>query len=494
MFTPDISLSLPATTRWKKSLLTSTDSKFSIAEVKNLRRLINSRDASKFLSISATPGLTGSKVSKNEDLREISIQLVSLKKKHDVNKSLNFRNQFSLDKEIKQVQKFKQVKNIVLETNQKIASRVKNLEKMCEEVKTQQEEALEARKVYKHILNRMRANKIFIDEQNFELNCKLKENNLALNEEEYRKVKMKELNIQTKEAFSALKEYVSVQTVSRMEQLEIVKKDAEQQIKNTENRGIRMKRQVDIAEDAADEERNNKAMQVRESLMIHRIFYFLQDVKMQMSKKRFAVIDEAFRKIKHKYGHMEPVEMIEKVLTREQTFTDLLTGISFSRERIGEQTEKNLMIMEKIDVLNANKSLNESNKQWKKILNKIYKETSADNEKLRNLRIIKDKILFWVKKLLERLGVQSSKSTNLVHHLQGVKENIMKLLKKDGPRIRKSIIAIDNMTINQVLKIFGEQKNRRNTFSMIPAEEIDKIIRELSIQDEQDSSQKKLLS
>lgn len=492
MFTPDLSLAMPATTRWKRNLLKSTEPRFSVSQEKNLHHLINSRDASKFLNISATPGLTGSKVSKNEDLREVSFQLVSLKKKHDINKSLNFRNQFKLDKEVKQVQKFKLVENQVEENSSKVKNKLKTLESLCEEIKTRQEEALEARKVYKHILNRMRKSKVFIDEQNLVMNSKLRENNLILGEEEYKKLKMKEFNIQTKAAFEVLQEYICTETGNRMKQLDIAKKDAEQQVKNTENRAIRMKRQVDIAENAADEERNNKAMQARESLMLHRIFFFLEDVKLQMSKKRFAVIDEAFRKIKIHYGHIEPVEMIEKILTKEQTFIDLLTSISYNKEKIVEQNEKIVAVEEKVEQLNANKSLSDSNKQWRLILNKTFKDTAADKEKLRRLKIIKEKILFWARKLLERLGVENVNQADLSSHLQLVKKHILKILKKDGPRIRKSILAIDIMPINQVLKICGDQSARRRTFAMIPIEEVEKIIRDLAPAEKRTSVNAKL--
>ena len=90
MFTPDLGLSIPGTIRWKKNLLRTSNTKFTDFNEKKIRRLISTHDASRFISTSMTPGFHTPKISRNEDFREISTQLVSLKKKHDLNKDKNF--------------------------------------------------------------------------------------------------------------------------------------------------------------------------------------------------------------------------------------------------------------------------------------------------------------------------------------------------------------------------------------------------------------------
>lgn len=493
MFTPDLTLSLPATTRWKRGLLKSPDTHFSIAESKNLHRLVTSRDASKFLSISATPGLHGPRLSKNEDLREVSLQLVSLKKKHDVNKSLNLRNQMSFNKEVKFVKEFKEIEDRVLFSNGMTNKRVKKLGRMCEEVKRKQEEALESRKVYKHMLNRMRENKMFIDRKNFALGVRLKDENLDLGKFVEEKRKIQEMKIQTKVAYSVLETYVESQTIDRYDLLQEAKKDAETHLKVNENRELRIKRQVDIAEVAADEERNNRAMQVRESLILHRLLFALLDVKLQTSKRRFSLIDEAFRKIKNQYGFIEPLEMIEKILTKEQTYTELLASINYNNDKIIETNKRLSDIETKIQFLTSAKPAQDPNKQWKIIFNTTLKENSAEKEKLRKIKIIYDKIKFWAARLLQKLGCKNfDRKKGLKVHLALVKETIVGILKNDTNGILKSKNTVDGMKVDQVLKFFMTEETRRRTFSTIPVEEIDKIRNELVLNEEEGSSRKRL--
>jgi hypothetical protein len=494
MFTPDPFLSTPATTRWKKSLLKSPDSRFSISDNKNLRRLINSRDASKFLSISATPGLNGPKVSRNEDAREVSLQLVTLKKKHDVNKSLNLRNQVHLNQESKFIEKFRKIEERVQELNEKTLQNMQKLEKKCEEVKKLQEEALEMRKVYKHMLNRMRTSKLFIDEQCLKLGLQLKEGDLLLGSEENLTRKLKETKIQTKAAHFSLEAYVEAQTLERSEQLQVIKKDAALQQKTTENRGNRVRRQAEIAEAAADEERNNRAVQIRESLILNRVFYFMLDVKLQSSKKRFALIDQAFQKVKNHYGYLEPVEMIEKILTKEQTYTELLTSINSNSEKITKMNGKILEIQEKIDFASSHKPLSEVNKQCKAKYAFILRESANDKQKLRKIKIIHDKIKAWAARVLQDLGYPAlQRKKTLKEHLAAVKDSILAILKKDFNLIRKSKALVDGLKVEQVLMFVARGEKRRRTFSNLPFEEMEMIRDELVFNEEDASSQKKLV-
>jgi hypothetical protein len=200
MYTPDPSLSVPATTRWKGATMQFTNTRFTIVEQKHLHRLVTTQQASKFLNLSATPSLETPKISRNEEIREISLQLVSLKKKHDVSKNRNIKNQLILDTESKFRDKFKGIKTRTLLSLQDYEAKTQALERQYQVVKLQQDEALSAKKVYKHILNRMRMTKIKFEEQSLDLTKQLRENDIFLRDEQYRSRKSNETKIQTKSA------------------------------------------------------------------------------------------------------------------------------------------------------------------------------------------------------------------------------------------------------------------------------------------------------
>jgi hypothetical protein len=234
-------------------------------------------------------------------------------------------------------------------------------------------------------------------------------------------------------------------------------------------------------------------MQVRESLILHRLLFALLDVKLQTSKRRFSLIDEAFRKIKNQYGFIEPLEMIEKILTKEQTYTELLASINYNNDKIIETNKRLSDIETKIQFLTSAKPAQDPNKQWKIIFNTTLKENSAEKEKLRKIKIIYDKIKFWAARLLQKLGCKNfDRKKGLKVHLALVKETIVGILKNDTNGILKSKNTVDGMKVDQVLKFFVTEETRRRTFSTIPVEEIDKIRNELVLNEEEGSSRKRL--
>lgn len=489
MYSPDFTISTAATSRWKRNVLSSFGKRLSIADDKNLRRLISTRDASKFINNSFTPGFATPKISRNEDAREVSLQLVSLKKKHDFNKSLNNRNQKILDKDSKFIETIRCIENKTLATAEELGKKLRGKQQEYEEIKRQQEEALSARKVYKHMLNRMKITKIKFDKQSLQFSYKLRTNEVMLNEEQYRSRKAKEMKNHTRTALSALTDYISIETKDKHAKLNIIKKDADQQIKNTQNREMRMKRQVEIAEAAADDDRNMRATQIREGVMIHRLWYFLLELKLQETQKRFAVIDDAFRKVKNQYGFIDASEMIEKILTKEQTYSELLGSISYNKSKIEEQTHKIKELIEKIEVLTNIKAQNlDPNRFWKEQLHKIAKETSFDKERLFKIRSVYDKIRVWTDRILEKLGAgQDFKYRKLQEYFQNIRSQISKSLAISS---KKNVIVnktrVDGMKIEHVLKYYvgDEGRKRKSTRNLAINDEI--AMSEMPILNEED--------
>lgn len=497
MHSPDIPFSTAATTRWKRNFLNSLGSKYSIADDKNLRRLVNTQDASKFINNSFTPGFATPKISRNEDLREVSLQLVTLKKKHDFNKSLNYRNQRILDKDLKFIENIRSVESKTVATAEELGKKLEEKQKLYEEIKQKQEEALAARKVYKHMLNRMKITKINFDKQNLDFTSKLKINEIMVNEEQFRSRKAKESKNHARTALSSLSDYISLETKEKHTKLSIIKKDADQQLKNTQNRELRMKRQVEIAEAAADDDRNMRAMQIREGVMVHRLWYFSLEIKLQEIQKRFAVIDNAFRRVKNQYGFIDESEMIEKMLTKEQTYSQLLSSISYNKAKIIEQTEKIKDLNEKIEVLTSLKAQNlDPNKFWKDHLQKTIKETSAEKKRLMKIRTIYDKIRVWIDRVLEKLGAeQDFKYRKLKDYFQNIRVNIGKAMGKSSKiKVFDNKARVDKMKIEQVLMYYvgDEAKKRKSSRNLAMIDEV--AMGDLPIVDNDENKEKDKLS
>ena len=207
------------------------------------------------------------------------------------------------------------------------------------------------------------------------------------------------------------------------------------------------------------------AMQIREGLMVHKIFFVLLDIKLLESKKRFAVIDNAFRKIKTFYGTIDPLEMIEKILTKEQSYNQVLNSINEDKWKIEEQNRKNedfekkIRKIENLRIKNADPNFNLKNE-----VNRKNKEYLADKEKLEKVRISHEKVLAWVKRNIVILGGKPE-DNNLADFFITIKEIIRHLLKKNqSNRIFDSKNMMDSMKIEDVLKIYAGDDSRKRTF------------------------------
>jgi len=83
----------------------------------------------------------------------------------------------------------------------------------------------------------------------------------------------------------------------------------------------RQKRNQDIAEAAANENKDSSELKMRESLYIQRLWNAFMRKKMEKEMKESSVIDDAFKAIKTATGVTDVQEMVRKFLTREQTYS-----------------------------------------------------------------------------------------------------------------------------------------------------------------------------
>jgi hypothetical protein len=258
-----------------------------------------------------------------------------------------------------------------------------------------------------------------------------------------------------------------LETKEKVSRLDNLKKDAEQQGKNSDNRENRLRRQAEIAEAAADDDRNMRAMQIREGLMLHRLLFFLLGAKLQGSIRQFAVTDEAFRKIKNLYGLIEPGEMIEKMLTKEQTYNELLVSVGYNKERIQEQFQRIEDVQIRIEQLTENKpQTSNPNNGWKEILGKTAKETGKVRAKLVKLEVAKNKIQTWCGRVLEKLGIdpEADSEKPLQELFSDIKSAINRIfLSGDKSKFSENCKLLGKLSIPELLRLFAGAGIRKRT-------------------------------
>jgi len=103
----------------------------------------------------------------------------------------------------------------------------------------------------------------------------------------------------------------------------------------------RQKRNQEIAEAAANENKDSSELKMRESLYIQKLWNAFMRKKMEREMNQSQSIDEAFKAIKTATGVVDVQMMVSKFLTREQTYSQLLMAVSDSERKIDSLKKDN---------------------------------------------------------------------------------------------------------------------------------------------------------
>lgn len=112
-----------------------------------------------------------------------------------------------------------------------------------------------------------------------------------------------------------------------------MKKDYKEQMRIDLKREERVQRQLDIAEAAANEDRDRRETDLRERLMLNKLWVSFLTTKYERSTANSVYIVKAFNEIRLATGTYEIENIVEKFLTREQSFMQLRDMISDANEK-----------------------------------------------------------------------------------------------------------------------------------------------------------------
>jgi hypothetical protein len=431
------SLSARATIRWKRENQIETDRQITKPDHRRIRSLISSSDPSKFLTTSLNSTEEFTKVSKQEDLKEVSLQLSILRKKHDFNKESNFHHDADLLRLKRKIDNFGQEENKTVSTIFELKQEVDKLEKSIIEVTEKQEEAWSAGNVYRHILERMRKARVFLDIKNEDISKEARTNSKSLEEEVEILRKVKESKIKTRAAHDLLVEYKEKVTVEKKGKLLAISKDVLKRQEYNKKREDRHKRQLEIAEAAANEHRDMSDQQMRESLIAHRFWFLYLEKRLSHDRKKFSPTERAFEKVRKIAGINDASEMVTKFLTAEFAFNDLKRAVDDTSARIDE-TETNIEeIEDKIFNMERLKIQTSTIESIKNDMIVKLKVISNDKEKLMKIKCLHDKIKAWGSKNLKKFGILS-KSNTLDAHALAIRSCVVGILRKVKKIVKNS--------------------------------------------------------
>ena len=192
-------------------------------------------------------------------------------------------------------------------------------------------------------------------------------------------------------------------------------------IKNKEEalqkRVDRVKRQQDIAEAAANENRDQGEIRARENYMVQKLWCQFLKKKMEAEMKKFRQLEEAFQKIRTSTGNSDVQEMVHKFLTREQTYAQLLTAVNENEKKLDELRQENdrkeeILHTLQIDNDNENGDSKTMTAEGQEIIQlhgdivQLKKDFDINNNRKKNIHLVCDQVMGWSTKVANKLNKQ----------------------------------------------------------------------------------------
>ena len=199
-------------------------------------------------------------------------------------------------------------------------------------------------------------------------------------------------------------------------------------IKNKEEaltrRVARVSRQKQIADQAANENKDSNELRMNENFLAQKLWSAFLKTKMEKEMNRTFPIENAFQKIRARTGFSDVQDIVQKFLTREQTYSQLLMAVSENEEKIDRLRRENEQCTQKLHELSIQSS-NEANIEKKqsgwgafapdlheldKQIQKNQKEYEKSEELNKRVQLVNDQVESWVQRMINKIDQQFNES------------------------------------------------------------------------------------
>lgn len=412
-------LTAPATTRWKSSSLGARKQSPTLAYQRKFRRMITDQDTSVFLDTSLrAPFTMKNRTSRQENERhEITSHLSVLKKKFNTTVIAWERQEKKLHELQQEATQINFMENVKLAKHKTVEDRVADVMNKIEETKKAQEEALFNQSVYNHMLERMKQTMIHLDIQKNNLKQSMKIKNFVLQNESIKAIRSKENAMKTKLALKTLNEVVGVETKDKKSEIGAMERDVQHRIMAAQRREERQKRQAEIAEVAANEDRDKRLTEMKEKMLLHRLWYQYIDDKLEKERTESKIIEVAFERIRKVTGLQNIQEVVERFLTKEQTYNDLLLTIKNAETRLENLKADIHDIEDKIQGVEIAGSEDKTGpivKVLEKDALEVMKEYNAVKARHAKVTIVYKRVTDWVRRMLKKIQAINQEDLTLL--------------------------------------------------------------------------------
>lgn len=285
------------------------------------------------------------------------------------------------------------------------------------------------------MLDRMKKDLIAMKIRTNELEISIQHKDSIFDKEYTKSKKSQEHRLQAKFKLDNLLTNVDMEQSKIQERI----KSLQISIKNKEDavqrRMERIKRQQDIADAAANENKDSDELKMRENFMAQKLWAVFLKKKMEKEMVKSAEVEDAFQTIRAATGMTDIHSIVQKFLTREQTYSQLLVNVAEGERKIDALKKENEELMNELhDVMIDKDGVTvEGKKQFPEIdslrseLNELTKEIEECKDRSQKVEIVTDQVYGWAQKVLQKMNEQFPEARINIQHmgdLEKLKKNV----------------------------------------------------------------------
>eukprot|EP00347_Sterkiella_histriomuscorum_P012519 403368264 len=362
----------------------------------------------------------------DEEKKEVSNALKKLRTKYDAIHKMVIEKTNQLDLIKKGVEKIGQEEHKVEQdtggTHQETLDAKKELSEITE---THEFEQL-FQGQYQHMLDRMKKDLISLQLTSNDLTESLKSKKIIINDELNKQRKSKENKLQSKYRLDNLMKNIDHEQKKRQERILSLQTSIRNKEEALQKRMDRVRRQSEIAEAAANENKDSNEIKLRENFMIQRMWSQFYKRKMNNEMKKSHQIEEAFQAIRTATGCTDVQEIVQKFLTKEQTYAQLLKAVSENEKRLDKlriDNEKKRDELHQLQInLNQIANSRERSKsqpapviqnatsqeitELEKEIEILEKEVQNNDDRKKKIYLVTDQVSGWGNRVVNKLNSQ----------------------------------------------------------------------------------------
>jgi hypothetical protein len=445
-------------------------------------------------------------IDEEEETREISEHLSIIRKKHDKIKEENLKKRKTLER-------LKKDHEMALEVSQTQGNELKYLKDLLENIQTQLEDTRNQQRTetkdsntYLHILDRMKKDKIAMEIKANTIQVSLKTTKQVLNTETKNYRKVRETHFQSRLILRELQKSFISQKKIKDEKVQELERNLKSRQEAASRREYRQKKQAEIAEAAAKDDKDSHEVKLRESLLLNKMWQHYLNKKLEKEISQAVEIEKAFKKIKMATGLNDINDISEKYLTREQNYLTLISAVNESERKLeilkisNEKARETLQKMQLEDVDNK-VYYNEIDKYDLKLINSM-KEYSGIKEKLQNSTKIYNQIINWCGKIMSLLKITGKNPDNeidnkeklslfdMFNEIYGRLEEIITPILEDKQEILKAVEKYEQKKTSEIIQELDVNEYKVNIIK-IDAEDGEDYVEETFKPESKDESHRK---